>query len=329
MNIGLIDGDFIPNKNNIFNLDLMQLAAYYKKNKNLVNVIRSEDKIPFFARVHYIKDYPVDKFPKFIQEPNVEYSGRAFSENIYIPFKDDIRHIAPDTTLYKPPDNKKSEAYETFTYNMRATHLRLADIPNFTTLRLHRYYDLPSSTNLILHDYNIFEIPNYQELLQSVYLPKYSLLPKYPILVNSFTDILFLTQFKFNNSDSFIIYTIPISLDELEQLTTRASRSFFEILRFRVMPRQATETECPVIFKDILTKVLLLKPYPRAFYSLINEVPNNWFFPLTLLHHYAHSPTKDSFLNFYFNQVSLSEYLKLEALLKKYDLLELASRRPK
>lgn len=328
MNIGLIDGDFIPEKSNIFNLDLMQLSAYYKKNKNVVNIITDPSKIPYFAKVFYVKDYPIDKFPPLIQEPNVEYSGRAFSENIYIPFKDDIRYILPDKTIYKPPTNKKSQAYGTYAYNNHATHLRLVDIPNFTTLKLKTYYDIPSGTNLVLHDYNIVDVPNYQELLQSVYLPKHSILIKYPILVKSFSDLLFLTQFTINQ-DSLIVYTNPVSHEELEQLAMLGSRSFFDLLKFRVMKREATEEECPDLFRDILTKILLLKPHLRAFNCFINEAPTHWFYPLMWLNFYGGDATMDSFLNFYFNKVSLSHYLKFKAMLEKHDLLELASRRPK
>ena len=50
----------------------MQLAAYYKKNRNIVNLIQSEEKIPFFSKVFYIQDYYTPHFPDFIQEPNVE-----------------------------------------------------------------------------------------------------------------------------------------------------------------------------------------------------------------------------------------------------------------
>lgn len=324
MNIGLIDGDFIPKKSNIFNLDLMQLSAYYKKNRNIVNLLTDENKIPFFSKVYYLKDYPTDKFPKFIQEPNVEYAGRAFSEDIYIPFKDEIRFILPDKTIYRPPDKKPINSYDMYAYNNHATHLRLGDLP----LKLKSYYEIPIETNLVLHDYNIVAVPNYQELLQSIYTPRHSILAKYPILINSFSDLTFLTQLKLN-SDTLMVYTLPITLEELEQVCSLGSRSFFESLRFRVMKREVTAEECPAIFKDILTRILLLKPSKKAFQYFTNIVPQDWFYPFIILNRYGGEPTTESFLNFYFNQMSLSSYLKLEAMLKKYDLFELASRRPK
>lgn len=328
MNIALYDGDFIPNQKHIFNLDLMQLAAYYKKNRNIVNLIQSEEKIPFFSKVFYIQDYYTPHFPDFIQEPNVEYFGRAFSTEIYVPFADDIRYIAPDMNLYKPPTiPKTSEIYDLYSYNRKATHLRLADIPNFTPLNLTKYYEIPPNTSLVLHDYNIVTVPHYQELLQSIYLPKYSILPKYPILINSFSDLSFLSQFRFSSLDTTIIYLPSISVAELTQLVPTTTRAFFDLVHFKIMDKSTQLEEFPAILHDTLNKTLFLKHigYPHLIY--VKSAPAQWYPIFKLLNYYGQYAGKDSFIHFCFDRSKLSDYLKIEAMLKEYNLFDLASRR--
>ena len=100
MSIGLYDMDMATYTLVPFNIELMKLAAYYKKHREIV--ILSPELTPerhqkFFLR----KDYDDGNFPLGIDKiPNLDYGGYAFTKGLYVPMAAEIEAIHPDSSIY-------------------------------------------------------------------------------------------------------------------------------------------------------------------------------------------------------------------------------------
>ena len=88
MSIGLFDADFFRYHQTIFNLEIMKMATYYKKKKEITIMA------PSFAPERY------SHFFYLTQYKNLTYGGLAFSNNIYIPMNEEIEQCGPDTSVY-------------------------------------------------------------------------------------------------------------------------------------------------------------------------------------------------------------------------------------
>ena len=148
-----------------------------------------------YTKTFFRKEYDDGVFDKKILLPNVEYGGRAFSEQ-YKPFDLEMERILPDLSIY---DNyrelygtRKADKEEIRTI-LYATHIRLSldskTLEPFPFDRLQPYH--PS---VIFHDYDIAEVPGSFDLLQEISKSRPSGLPyrignKYPINVYNYEDL--------------------------------------------------------------------------------------------------------------------------------------------
>ena len=109
--IGLLDYDIQTSKSSTLfvpNLEIMKLATYYRLEENvfckLISLdttdLSSYDKIFFFSETSVNPNIP----QHFLNAKNVEFGGTAFTNKIYVPFKNPII----DYTIARP------EIYKTF-----------------------------------------------------------------------------------------------------------------------------------------------------------------------------------------------------------------------
>ena len=188
------DWDYFHYPHVIPNLECAKYAAWRKKKRDIVVCS------PIFEPAHYTsiffrKEYDDGIYDNRILRPNVEYGGRAFSE-LYKSYPLEMERIEPDFTIYdKYRDmygTKKADREEIKTI-LNATHARLSldgkTLEPFPFDRLQ-----PRHPSVILHDYDLGNIPGAFELLEEVAASRpsglsYRIGNKYPINVYNFQDL--------------------------------------------------------------------------------------------------------------------------------------------
>lgn len=188
------DWDYFHYPHVIPNLECAKYAAWRKKKRDIVVCS------PIFEPAHYTsiffrKEYDDGIYDNRILRPNVEYGGRAFSE-LYKPYPLEMERIEPDFTIYdKYRDmygSRKVDREEIKTI-LNATHARLSldgkTLEPFPFDRLR-----PRHPSVILHDYDLGNIPGAFELLEEVAASRpsglsYRIGNKYPINVYNFQDL--------------------------------------------------------------------------------------------------------------------------------------------
>lgn len=165
MSIGLMDGDFSTYILVPFNLEIMKLAAYYKRKREIVTL--SKDFAPnYYTKFIYRKDYYDQIYPKGLMTTNnVEYGGLAFSNNIYVPLPREIEVMKPDTSIYARMEKEflkagpRSSAHTIFQNLSTAEHCRLSlDGKTIWPEYGKQFKDLRSARQLILHDYDLGKV---------------------------------------------------------------------------------------------------------------------------------------------------------------------------
>lgn len=188
------DWDYFHYPHVIPNLECAKYAAWRKKKRDIVVCS------PIFEPAHYTsiffrKEYDDGVYDNRILCPNVEYGGRAFSE-VYKPYPLEMERIEPDFTIYdKYRDtygSRKADREEIKTI-LNATHVRLSldgkTLEPFPFDRLR-----PRHPSVILHDYDLGNIPDAFELLEEVAASRpsglsYRIGNKYPINIYNFQDL--------------------------------------------------------------------------------------------------------------------------------------------
>lgn len=189
------DWDYFHYPSVIPNLECAKYAAWRKKKKDIV-VFGPNFEPGQYTSVFFRKEYDDGIFDNKILCSNVEYGGRAFSEQ-YKPFDLEMEQVIPDFEIYK----KYKEQYGTVKERreeirtiLNATHVRLSldgkTLEPFPYERLQPYH--PS---VILHDYDLSSVPGAFELLEDVSRRRPSGLPyrignKYPINVYTFDELM-------------------------------------------------------------------------------------------------------------------------------------------
>jgi hypothetical protein len=163
MSIGLYDEDFFKYHQTVPNLELMKLATYYKKKREIVVLAPSvapDRYSQFFLR----KDYYDGTFPSELKESEkIQYGGLAFSYNKYRPLSQEIEECNADFTIYMPYKklfeanlNNNKLAFVTL---KNAAHLRLSlDEKTVSPFFLKQTKRLGSKNVLFLHDYDVSNV---------------------------------------------------------------------------------------------------------------------------------------------------------------------------
>lgn len=210
MLIGLWDDDLYCYNQTIFNLELMKLAAYYKRKKE-VTVFAPRAVPEKYSRFIFRKDFNDGYFPDIIRTAkNLEYGGHAFSGERYVPLPMDIELTPPDKLIYqKFKDNYSNtktlqQSYQTL---VNAEHFRLS-LDGKTVWK-----DLLKPTNItrktfcyMFHDYDLNKIENASEAIQEIVkrgsqgLIKENLGCKFPIQASTPQDLFKWSDFRLMNN---------------------------------------------------------------------------------------------------------------------------------
>lgn len=173
MSIGLYDFDFSQKiSNNFFNLELMKLAAYYKKKREIV--VLSPDYAPErYSNFILRKDDLTQKFPPhLLQYNNLTYGGRGFSSGNYIPLDLEIEKMKADASIYTAFDEVKKwrkRGASVFYTLWASCHFRLSlDEKTIWKDFQNQLFDGDRFCCLVVHDYDICNIEGAPEMLKKL-----------------------------------------------------------------------------------------------------------------------------------------------------------------
>ncbi len=210
MIIGLYDGDMSKYIHVPLNLELMKLSSYYKKKGDIVNLSPSFSP-NMYNKFIYRKDFYDGSFPSEILNSNIEYGGRAFNANNYLPLDISIEQQKPDIYIYESFRKKFSTnkgMTKAFNTMMRAAHFRLSLDGINVWDNFYKQLDLSNNTHtLFLHDYNLNSIVNsdiiIKELMNKISKNHKHLAVKFPIQVDNDLDLF--KWLKFSPSSNFFL----------------------------------------------------------------------------------------------------------------------------
>lgn len=199
MSIGLYDQDFLTYVQVPFNLEIMKLAAYYKKHNEVVSFC-PQLVLDKYSKFIIRKDYNDGNFINPYIRENLEYGGLAYTNGNYIPLAEDIESTAPDTHLYDKYRRHFATTLElgrAFNVMSRAEHLRLSlDGKNIWSPFMRQVKTLSQARCLFFHDPDLGAVEGAQETIlklttkmnQSAVGRKIG--SKFPILVKDEDDLL-------------------------------------------------------------------------------------------------------------------------------------------
>ena len=169
MSVGIYDEDLAYYHSVPFNLDAMKLAAYYKRQNEIVKL--TDSFCPErYGKFFYVKDVADGEFlPNLHKYNNLTYRGLAFSNQRYISMPEEIERMKPDTFIYAPLQEKyyttKIDRANFFTF-LNAQHLRVS-LDGKTVWK-----DFECQCNSIrrnkiiyLHDYDVANITGAREAI--------------------------------------------------------------------------------------------------------------------------------------------------------------------
>lgn len=220
MSIGIHDADLTTFGLVPFNLEAMKLSAYYKKKGEIVvfSPYFNPEKNSLFI---FRKDYDDGRYPNKLTQPNVEYGGLAFSNNVYQPLPLEIERMKPDTSIYAKAEplmmaakGREREKKKIFQNMMEAEHCRLSlDGKTIWPEYNKQFKFLPSARNLMIHDYDLGAIEGSFEEVKKIlsrarndgWATKVGM--KYPVQISTGQDLLNWTSLNANSTFYSLRYT--------------------------------------------------------------------------------------------------------------------------
>lgn len=155
MYIGLIDDD-LRAKRSYPNLELMKLASFHKKNKDIVELMTDYRQYERYSKIYIRKNIINTDLPNvFLSKARnkCEYGGYAFTNGVYIPMNSEIEKSLPDVTIY----DKIKEKRERFTTYLNKGLVRLQTNDEFIITNGYRRF--------LVYDKQAYSYPNFQNLV--------------------------------------------------------------------------------------------------------------------------------------------------------------------
>ena len=284
MSIGLYDADFFTYHQTIFNLEIMKLATYFKR-KREITIMAPSFAPERYTHFYYRKDFNDGKFRHDLnQYSNLIYGGFAFSNNHYVPLLEEIEQCAPDVSIYErykdlfienSPSNKNY--YSTL---MNGIHFRLSLNGNSIWKDFER--QIPKGTKgrvFFLHDYNLNNIKNSAEMIQKI-IQKYclseqtkiSICTKFPVNCFDFESFSKWLNFTFSSTGFNLQYNGLMNDAEINEIVqkinqTQARNIFYNPLPASYGSNDFLESDLLKIF----TQVLFLYKNNKQFLLICND----------------------------------------------------------
>ena len=311
MIIGCYDADMSKYIHTPFNLELMKIASYYKRKREIV-LLSPSIELEKASKVFYRKDYYDGDFDsKVLYNSKVSYGGRAFSMDKYIPLPEDIEKMKPDRLIYESMrKNFCTNKLNTNLFNkmQRAQHIRLTlDGNNIKTDPFEQFDKQQEGELFIFHDYNLCEIQNgyeaIQDLLKIVPNNKNKYIgSKFPLIPRNDQELIKWANVHPMNG-FFNIEIHGLLKDEVlyEFIETQKNTSISQQSRYYILDNLNSDEEILKALPDIYRQIIYLRSH-RIQISLIydNTTFSNPLLKKTLdlMVHYlnqGHKMTKDRF----------------------------------
>ena len=320
MSIGLYDMDMATYTLVPFNIELMKLAAYYKKHREIV--ILSPELTPerhqkFFLR----KDYDDGNFPLGIDKiPNLDYGGYAFTKGLYVPMAAEIEAIHPDSSIYSIYEKtimsaKGRDQRKIFQNMMEAEHCRLSldgktiweDYPK-------QFKFLKTARNLMFHDYDLGQIEGSFEEVKYLlsrarndgWATRVGM--KFPVTAQTGQDLLNWISIRPNSLFYSLKYDGVIDEDTFEKFVgIQREKAVYKQLDYYITATSANEQEfLNKYIQQVFRQVVKARSY-RVFFSLKYEenffIDSRWERVLDLFNFY-HNSMKTLPQSIYFSKIS-------------------------
>lgn len=156
MYIGLIDDD-LQLKHTYPNLEIMKLASFHKKNKDIVELMCDYRQYERYSKIILRKNNMETTMPNLLLSKarnKCEYGGYAFTNGIYVPMDKDIEKSLPDVTIY----DKIKEKKERFPTLLNKGLVRLQTEDEFIVTNGYRRF--------LVYDKQAYTYPNFSDLLK-------------------------------------------------------------------------------------------------------------------------------------------------------------------
>lgn len=308
MSVGLYDIDFFKYHQVMFNLEIMKMATYFKKKREITVLsptLSPERYSKFFLR----KDFNDGTFPNGIHRfPNLEYGGFAFSGNVYIPVMEEIEVCPPDTFIYDKYKNlfitgpkENALVYTSLTNNI---HLRLSLDEKEIWNNFEKQIIPTNKANIcFFHDFDLGRIKDSSEAVKYI-LEKYSrkkdspalLGVKFPIHCQTFED--FQIWNSFSPTGKFFTLQIDNVLEDEEFVEVINSVNCAQALRIKY------RIASPLSDKNHFIKIVLPKIFKQVIFCCNNHkqisliidddffIEKEWVDLITLLNLFLSASTK-------------------------------------
>lgn len=251
MSIGLYDADMAEYTHVPFNLELMKLAQYYKRKREIV-VLSPAFSPERHSTFIYRKDYYDGIFPPHLtRTSNVQYGGLAFTNNKHIPLPLEIEQCAPDTSIYEKYRKQFGSSFpykKSFNVLEKAEHLRLSlDGQNIWENYEKQLKDSTAKV-LFFHDYNLNNIENSYEEIKRLATRDTTRAEKvigfkFPIIANNDEELLKWNSFKKTNHFSTLGYNGVVSDETFFTYIMNSSQSAAAQFEYYITRNNLTEFE--------------------------------------------------------------------------------------
>ena len=308
MSIGLYDVDFFKYHQVMFNLEIMKMATYYKK-KREITVLSPTLSPERYSKFILRKDYYDGTFPNGLHRfPNLDYGGFAFSDNVYVPVMEEIEACIPDTYIY---DRYKSlfvsgskEHSNVYTSLVSNIHLRLSLNGESIWDKFEKQIAANNKANICyFHDFDLGAIQDSPEAVKHI-LNKYSkkstspalLGTKFPIHCKDFKD--FQTWNDFSTTEAFFTLQIDNVLEDEEfiEVVNSINQAKAKRIKYKVASSSSDKND---FIKNILPKifkqVIFCCNNHKQISLIIDDdffIEKEWVDIITLLNLYLSAATK-------------------------------------
>lgn len=222
-----------------------------------------------YTHFFYRKDFYDGVFPgKMSQYNNLHFGGLAFSNNKYVPMKEEIEQCVPDTSIYSRYKNIFIENYDPNMLSWKninyGVHLRLSLNGQDPWKNFERQIaPTARGRTFFLHDYNLNNITNAAEIIHYIFNKyklgetKTSLCVKFPILCSDVSSLIKWFDFIFATTNYKLQYNNLLTDEELIFITENMTESQSKKIYYNPFPNASnkndfSEEDLIYLFKQVI-----------------------------------------------------------------------------
>ena len=284
MSIGIMDADISAYTLVPFNLEVMKLAAYYRKNKEIV-ILAPSFTPGRHQKFFYRKDYNDGNFPVgLLNTKNIEYGGLAFSNNVYQPLPLEIERQRPDATIYQKMEKiilstANPQRKKIFQNMMEAEHCRLSlDGKTIWEDYTRQFSNLKQARNLMFHDYDLGAIEgSFEEVTRLLARARTDgwatrVGMKFPVQVSNGQDLLNWASLRSNSTFYSLRYNGVMENDAFLEWVCRChEKANYSQMEYYVTPSWYTENDfIEHLLQKIFRQIIISRTH-RVYFPLIYD----------------------------------------------------------